>query len=82
MEATNILTSLICAVVTTRIRGVRSEVRLSQEVGLSRESVINCDNLETVQVVSLDTRPVGRLDPISLRKLDIALIYALGIEAA
>lgn len=81
-SALPVLTTLVCAPLTTRIRGIQSEVTVPAHIGLSQASVISCDNLRTVHVTELDARPLGALDAISLRALDAALVYALGIQAA
>lgn len=76
------LTSITCAVLTTRVRGIHSEVPVPAELGLRQPSVISCDNLVTVAKDALDPRAIGVLDLLTLRALDRALVYALGIEAA
>ena len=81
-EATTYLTSVVCALITTKIRGIRSEVTVPDVVGLARESVINCDNLQTVPIHDLDSKPVGALNAQTLHHLDLALTYALGLNAA
>lgn len=40
-----VLTSVVCVLVTTQIRGHVVEVQIGQEEGLQQESVANCDNL-------------------------------------
>ena len=47
--------------------------------GLPDDSVINCDNLITIPVSVLDSRPVGRLGEFKRVQLDRALRYALDI---
>jgi mRNA interferase MazF len=75
------LTSVTCAVLTTRIRGIRSEVQVPAYLPLRRPSVISCDNVVTVPKVALDPQAIGTLDMLALRTLDAALVYALGIQA-
>lgn len=47
-EAIPALRNVVVALITTRARGVQSEVRLGLEDGLPRECVISLDNLRTV----------------------------------
>ena len=74
-----VLNAITCAPITRTTRGIRSEVPVGQEEGLPEPSVINCDNIITVPLDSLDRRPVGRLDEIKRAALDRALRYALDI---
>lgn len=77
--AIRVLTSVTCAPITRTIRGIRSEVELGPEHGLSEPCVISCDNVLTVPIADLDVEPVGRLDEIARSQLDRALRYALDI---
>jgi len=74
-----VLDRVTVAPITTTIRGIRSEVLVGRDEGLSQESAISCDNLLTVPVVALDPDPVGRLDDSIRAQLDRALAYALAI---
>ncbi len=76
--AVPVLTSVVCVLVTTKIRGHVAEVRLGQEEGLQQESVANCDNLFTLPKSIL--RPVGRLGPAKQAELNGALAIALGLR--
>jgi mRNA interferase MazF len=38
------LSGIVCAIVTSTVRGLPSEVPVSAESGLGRDSVVNCDN--------------------------------------
>lgn len=78
-SAIGVLTAVTCAPITRTVRGIRSEVELGVEHGLPEASVINCDNVVTVPVAWLDSRPVGRLDEITRFRLDRALRYALEV---
>ena len=65
--------------VTTRVRGIPSEVRLGPPDGLPRECAANADTIVTIdkgRVVEF----VARLSPTKLRKLNDALRYALGLR--
>lgn len=56
------LTAVMVAPVTTRLRGLKSEVALHVAEGLRRDSGASMDNVRTVDKVFL-TRRVGRLSP-------------------
>jgi mRNA interferase MazF len=73
-----VLTSVVCVLVTTRVRGHVAEVQVGQDEGLNQESAANCDNLFTLPTATL--RPVGRLGPAKLHELDGALAIALGLR--
>jgi mRNA interferase MazF len=73
------LANVTVALVTTRIRGLPTEVRLDVEQGLTHESVVNCDNLVTLSKLAvLGVR--GSLGPEQVRALDDALRIALDLE--
>jgi mRNA interferase MazF len=67
------------AAVTGTIRDLPTEVPVGREHGLSRESVVNCDNLFTIPKPGLGRRR-GRLDPASLARLREALMIALDLD--
>ena len=75
-----VLSALTCAPITRTIRGIRSEVEVGTAEGLPETSVITCDNVMTIPVVSLDDVPVGQLDLRVRADLDRALRYALDIQ--
>ncbi len=79
-HAIPVLTKVTIAPVTRTVRGIRSEVPLGKDEGLASDCVANCDNLETVLKAALDAAPVGRLRAPSVRRLDHALRFALGIR--
>ncbi|MEJ7893925.1 MAG: type II toxin-antitoxin system PemK/MazF family toxin [Solirubrobacteraceae bacterium] len=56
------LTSVTVAPITTRIRGLPSEVAVGPANGLDNTSVVICDNLRTVNVEALG-RWIGDLLP-------------------
>ncbi len=78
--AIEVLTVITCAPITRTIRGIRSEVELGLEAGLSEPSAISCDNVLTVPIERFDPAPVGHLDPATRMVLDGALRYALDIQ--
>jgi mRNA interferase MazF len=66
------------AEISTSARGLAAEVVIDHaEVGLDRESVVNCDGLHTVAQSTLANR-VGELDEVTLERVCSALSYALG----
>jgi mRNA interferase MazF len=73
-------TRVTVAPVTTRIRGLHSEVPLGSGEGLPEESIASCDNLQTISQSALDPEPIGRLDISRIPELDAALRYALEIR--
>lgn len=73
------LTSVICAPLTTRVRGLAVEVPVPAHVRVPHSSVINCDNIRPIAIRDLDDKRLGGLDVASLHALDAALVHALGI---
>lgn len=76
-EAIPVLTRITVATVTSTIRGIRTEVRLSPEDGLRRECVISLDNVYTVPRANLG-RPIARLSATKMHEVCRALDYAAG----
>lgn len=74
-----VLDRVTCAPITRTIRGIASEVEVGPDQGLPTDAVINCDNLITIPISTLDPAPVGHLDSASRANLDRALRYALDI---
>ncbi len=77
--AVPVLTSVVVALVTSTVRGIPSEVPLGPECGLTRDSVVNCDNLFTVPKSTL-VRHRGDLGPAHRLALRRALNIALGLD--
>lgn len=73
------LANVTVASITTRIRGLPTEVELDRAQGLDDVSVVNCDNLFTVSKSSI-SRTRGELGPAQVRMLDVALAIALGLD--
>lgn len=67
------------APISTRIRGIRSEVPLGPEDGLSRPSVANLDSITTIPKITLE-RKVAALSPEKLDTISAAIHFALGLE--
>jgi mRNA interferase MazF len=74
-----LLTSAVCALVTSTFHGHVAEVQLGADEGLDHDSAVNCDNLFTLPKNVL-TRHRGQLGPVKLTELDRALIIALGLD--
>jgi mRNA interferase MazF len=68
------------ATITTRIRGIPSEVVLDGADGLAA-SVVNCDDLATIEKDRL-VRRIGRLSGARLADLHRAMRFALAIPRA
>jgi len=78
-SAIPVLSQVVVALVTSRIRDLPTEVPVGREHGLARDSVVNCDNLFTVPKQALGARR-GQLEPVALRALREALVIALGLD--
>ncbi len=78
-RAIPLLANVTVAAVTATIRGLPTEVPLGPEHGLSRDCVVNCDNLFTIPKSALGQRR-GALDPGSLLRLGSALRIALDLD--
>lgn len=74
-----LLTRVTVAPITRRIRGIGTEVPVGRAEGLPTDSVINCDNLETIAQRNIDRR-LGALGPARQRQLDDALRIALDLD--
>lgn len=66
--------------ITTRTRGLETEVLLGARDGLPRACCANADNVLTIDKSWLDER-IGALTPEKLARLDRALVLALGLSA-
>ncbi len=65
--------------VTTRVRGLPTELPLGQEDGLLRPCVADAGTLCTIRTALLD-KHLASLAPSKRRLLDAALRYALGLD--
>ncbi|HTC71981.1 MAG TPA: type II toxin-antitoxin system PemK/MazF family toxin [Solirubrobacteraceae bacterium] len=74
-----VLARLSCVVVTSTVRGHVAEVELTRSHGVREPSVANCDWLINVAKDRL-LRRRGSLDPFTLRRLNVALVLALGLD--
>jgi mRNA interferase MazF len=73
------LANVTVASITTRVRGLPTEVQLDRAQGLDDDSVVNCDNLFTVPKTAI-ARIRGGLGPDQTHQLDAALALALGLD--
>jgi mRNA interferase MazF len=80
-NAIAVLRNVTVAPVSSVIRGIASEVEVGRPEGLSRPSVVSCDNVITIPKRQLADRPIGRLAPSRIDQLDAALRFALGIRS-
>lgn len=71
---------IIVTPLTTRVRGIRAEVRLGPEDGLPRPSVANLDLITTVPKIDLE-RWITSLSSDKLQAVDAAIHFALGLES-
>ena len=70
--------SVTVAPVTTRIRGIQTEVPVGPEDGLDRASVVNADDLITVPQSRI-IEYITHLGPEKLRAVNAAIRFALGL---
>ena len=71
---------VIVAPASTTVRGYAVEVKLGRREGLPRACVVNCDWLVTLPKASLEMR-IGALSSDKVDQLDVALRFALGLDA-
>lgn len=65
------------APITTRIRNIDTEVRLTRADGMPRECVVNLDHIQTIPQAKLGPL-ITTLNPRKMRQLRPALLFALG----
>ncbi len=75
-----ILHSVIVGPVTSTVRGLNTEVDLSEDDGVRKPSVVNLDNLQLVPRANL-VRRVGRATPATLKAICAATAEAIGCPA-
>lgn len=78
-DAIGYLATVIVAPITSTIRGVPSEVLLSEEDGMKSSCAVNLHNAITVVQSRLGGR-VARLGPERMREVCAALRFALGCD--
>ncbi|MEV5298707.1 MULTISPECIES: type II toxin-antitoxin system PemK/MazF family toxin [Amycolatopsis] len=73
------LTRVTIAPVTSTIRGLSTEVRVGSRNGLDHESVVSCDNIQTIRKSALG-KQIGRLMPDQERELTEAIRLAFDLD--
>ena len=73
------LNEVTIAPITTTIRNLDSEVRLSVAEGMPADCVVNCDHLQTLPRHKLGD-VITQLSLIQLEEVERALLYALGFR--
>lgn len=68
------------APVTSRVRGLVSEVAVGPANGIDRASVVNCDNVQTLPRHAIGRR-LGALDAEQDRALAVAILEAFDLDA-
>ena len=74
------LQKITVAPITSRVRGLSTEVPVGPANGLDHDSVISCDNVTTVPAAAL-RRVVGYLLPDQERALARGLVLAFDLDA-
>ncbi|MEX2431244.1 MAG: type II toxin-antitoxin system PemK/MazF family toxin [Dehalococcoidia bacterium] len=72
-------TRVTVAPITTRIRGIRTEVRLGLEDGLPRACAVNLDDIDTIPKAQV-REFVVTLDVHKIQAVDAAIHFALGLR--
>jgi mRNA interferase MazF len=78
-EAYSVRQLVTVAPITTRVRGIPTEVPLGREDGLPKRCVANLDTITTIPKSTL-AAPVGVLGPAKLHAVERALKFALGLR--
>lgn len=73
------MTKVTVAPITSRVRGLHVEVPVGPANGIDHDSVINCDNLITIDVSAL-RRPVGMLLDAQEQALAQAIAHAFDLD--
>jgi mRNA interferase MazF len=76
-----VLHSVIVGPVTSTIRGLSTEVELSEDDGVHRPCVVNLDNIQLVPRARL-VRRVGRAAPHTLQAICAAAAQAIGCPSS
>jgi mRNA interferase MazF len=78
-EAYAVRELVMVAPLTTRIRGIPSEVSLGDEDGVARVCIVNLDTITTIAKASLRER-LTALSADKLKAVEQALHFSLGLE--
>lgn len=76
-----VLHSVVVGPVTSTVRGLSTEVELSEADGMRRRSVVNLDNIQLVPRSRL-VRRVGKATPATMEGICAAAAEAIGCLAA
>ncbi len=76
-----LLHSVIVGPVTSTIRGLSTEVELSEADGMHRHSVVNLDNIQLLPRARL-VRRVGKAAPATMEGICVAAAAAIGCRAS
>jgi len=76
-DVIGLLHTVMVAPITSTIYGAPSEVRVGIEEGLTHESAVNLDHVQTVEQARLTGR-LGHVGPTKLREVCQALAVATG----
>jgi mRNA interferase MazF len=79
-SALNFLTGITIAPITTTIRGIPTEVVLTERDGLYQACAVNVDTLQTVQKDKFGPY-ITHLSPERMRAVRAAIEFALGFDA-
>jgi mRNA interferase MazF len=71
--------SVVCAPIYTRGRGLSTQVPVGPDEGLKHDSWIMCDNLRSISKSEL-TQFVGSLSRVRLDELNVAVAIALDLD--
>jgi mRNA interferase MazF len=80
-EVIPFLSDVSVAPITSRMRGTHTEVPVGPPNGLDQTSVVNCDNIQTINQTDL-LRPLGLLFPEQEEELAAAIVAAFALEVA
>ncbi len=78
-SALQFLADVTVAPITTRVRGIPTEVEIGPEDGLPKRCAVNLDHVQTVPRSRLETRITG-LDTARMEAVRSALLFALGMR--
>lgn len=78
-EADQYLNAVVVAPLTTRVRGIASEVPLDPDAdGVTRPCAASLDNIQQIRKAWLE-RPIALLRPEKIEAVDRAIHFALGL---
>ena len=78
-SALHYLSSVTVVPLTSTLRGIPTEVRLTSDDGLPRECAVNCDNIQTVTKAQIGPF-ITHLTAEKLQLVRAAMAFALGLD--